>query len=173
MLIRNANSEDIAALARVHAESWRSAYAAIMPPQFLADLDEARSAMRFTENMAKPSQICVVAEDAHDGIVGFASGGPERTGDPIYRGELYACYLLQPHQRRGAGTRLFCEVAAQLERAGFNSMLAWVLVQNPACGFYEKLGGTRLRQQSIKIGNVEFPEVAYGWPDLRALRVKT
>jgi hypothetical protein len=42
-----------------------------------------------------------------------------------------------------------------------------VLKNNPACGFYECLGGQFLREKQIKIGGADLLEVAYGWADIR------
>ncbi len=71
--------------------------------------------------------------------------------------------------RRGIGAALVGRAAESLRAAGFNSMLVWVLAENPACHFYERLGGTRIRTQSITIGGIALEEVAYGWRDLAPL----
>ena len=60
-------------------------------------------------------------------VVGFADGGPERGGDPVYCGELYAISILDTYQRQGIGRCLTQAVAERLLRAGFRSMLLWVL----------------------------------------------
>jgi hypothetical protein len=45
------------------------------------------------------------------------------------------------------------------------SMLVWVLAENYARGFYERLGGALVGEQEITLGGVALREVAYGWPD--------
>jgi hypothetical protein len=50
-----------------------------------------------------------------------------------------------------------------------NSMLVWVLRDNPSRGFYEALGGEYVREQAITIGGANLIELAYGWPDTMAL----
>lgn len=45
-------------------------------------------------------------------------------------------------------------------------MMVWVLKNNPARGFYERLGGKYLYEKPIQIGAEELMEVAYGWRDL-------
>jgi hypothetical protein len=37
----------------------------------------------------------------------------------------------------------------------------WVLEVNPACGFYERLGGRRLAEKRAAMGGEVFVEVAY------------
>lgn len=96
-------------------------------------------------------------------VCGFASGGRERSGNPDYQGELFAIYVLQFAQKLGAGRLLFDAVAQRLLKEGYDSMLVWVLERNPACGFYEAMGGNRVGQKDERFGDVVLSEVAYGW----------
>ena len=50
--------------------------------------------------------VTFVAEGG-GGIVGFSCAGPERSGDPTYRGEVYAIYILRAFQDQGLGRQLF------------------------------------------------------------------
>ena len=61
-------------------------------------------------------------------------------------------------------------MARRLVADGFKSMVIWVLKDNlKARAFYEALGGVRISEKTITIGGAELIDVAYGWPDLRAL----
>ena len=55
-----------------------------------------------------------VAENDAGEIVGFACGGPERSGDPVYTGELYGIYVLPEYHRRGIGRRWIVKDLAAL-----------------------------------------------------------
>jgi GNAT superfamily N-acetyltransferase len=110
-----------------------------------------------------------VAEDAQGTIVGFASGGPERSGDPVYTGELYAIYLLAQHQGKGMGRHLVISLVHRLLQEGMRGLLLWVLAANPARTFYERLGGQRVYEKTVTIDGVALLEVAYGWRDVHAL----
>ena len=57
----------------------------------------------------------------------------------------------------------------ELQRREFNSMLVWVLKDNPCRAFYERLGGAPAGEKEIEIGGKKLVEVAYGWSDLDAL----
>jgi GNAT superfamily N-acetyltransferase len=96
-------------------------------------------------------------------IVGFVSGGPERSGDSLYSGEVYAIYILPAHQRKGIGRLLIREAVQALLAQGFSNMLIWVLSDNPSRTFYEALGGEFVREQPIQIGAQTLTEAAYGW----------
>jgi len=170
MNIRPATEADIPAIARVHVDSWRTAYHGIVADSYLSQLSYAKSAAGHRHRMAQPGNIQLVAELPHHGIVGFLSGGPERSGDSRFSGKLYAIYLLDAFHRRGLGTALVQHWALRLHQASLPSGLVWVLAQNQsAATFYERLGGKFLREQIITIGTQQLPERAYGWEDLGTL----
>ena len=156
--IRAAIPEDASSIARVHVDSWRSTYAGIVPAEYLASLSYRNRESMWKEALTtdRPGTSCFVAETEGGDIVGFANGGPEREGGRIYRGELYAIYILEEYQRMGLGHRLFSSVAQRLLSDGFDSMLLWVLEDNhPAIRFYESLGGERVGRKTVTIGGVE------------------
>ena len=172
--VREAGPADAAAIARVHVDSWRTTYCGIVPDDYLAQLSYAERERRWQSDLinaesGQSAYFVYVAEDESGQIVGFASGGPERIGDPVYTGELYAIYILAAHQGNGMGRRLVQSLAARLVQAGMRSMLVWVLADNPSRHFYEALAGEPVRQQPIEIGGVMLDEVAYGWPDTSLL----
>ena len=171
MNIRAALPADAHGIARVHVDSWRTTYVGIVPDKVLARLSYGNRE-RFWHNVLteRDSQTVVfVAEDNAGQIAGFASGGPEREGIEGYQGELYAIYLYADSQARGAGRQLTVNVAQALAARGLNSMLAWVLADNPACGFYEALGGNQITSKDITIGDATLREIAYGWPQIQTL----
>src|SRR5215471_14604966 len=108
MLIREASPTDAAAIALVHVDSWRTTYAGIVSADYLANLSYARREQFWCDILSTPTPSgCVyVAAQETGGIVGFASGGPERSGNALYRGELCAIYLFASYQRQGLGRRL-------------------------------------------------------------------
>ena len=167
--IGEAKPKDAAAIARVHVDTWRTAYAGILPDDFLDSLQYANSEAVWSAAIAadRPGACLLVAETAEDEVVGFAYGAPEREGKPVYRGEIFAIYVLQAYQRQGAGRRLFSAAARRLHKAGFDAFLLWVLKDNlPARQFYESLGGAYLAEKTITIGGTDLVEVSYGWREI-------
>jgi ribosomal protein S18 acetylase RimI-like enzyme len=181
--IRPAVPDDAFGIARVHVDAWRTTYPGIMPTKVLANLSyETRERVwrRNLETAGQDGTVLYVAErtppDASDTaqsqvgeIVGFAGGGPERSGDPDHAGEVYAIYVLEPYQRRGVGRQLFCAVTSRLAEAGMRSLLVWVAAQNPSRRFYEALGGAPVRERQEESGGAPLDEVAYGWSDVAPL----
>jgi len=173
MIIREANSADIPALSRVQVDSWRTTYAGIVPTDYLASLSYEQQGRIWGQYFSTLSDTAAmyVAEATAGEVIGFAHSGPERTGNPLYTGELYAIYLLAAYQRQGVGQQLTRAVVNGLLRHGLSSMLVWVLADNPSRAFYEALGGQYVAAQEITIGTARLTEVAYGWRDIRRLAV--
>ena len=166
MTIREAVPGDAAGIARVHVESWRTTYPGIMPQAHLDALsytDRERTwAEILTNNGPGRSLTSVAATDAGE-IVGFVSGGREKTGDPDFGGEIYGLYLLQSHQGKGLGRRLVQAFARRLSQEGYTTLLIWVNAQNPARHFYEALGGLSARTGQRTIQSVLYDDLGYGW----------
>ncbi|MDE2490456.1 MAG: GNAT family N-acetyltransferase [Elusimicrobia bacterium] len=172
MKIRPARLEDCETIARVHVDSWRTAYRGLVPDEVLDGLSVADRARARREQFVRngASQSSLVAEDPASGIVGFSIAGPARSGPERYDGELYAIYLLASVRRRGLGRRLFAESVAALRAFGHRAMLVWVFEGNPpARAFYERMGGRLLPDKKfLEIGTALLPVVAYGWDELPA-----
>ena len=175
MNIREARSTDALALGRVQVDSWRTTYAGIVPADYLASLSYEQQGQFWGQIVSTLSGAAAmyVAETATGKVVGFAASGPERSGNEVYQGELYAIYLLEAYQRQGLGQQLTQVVVNGLLQHGLLSMLVWVLAANPSRAFYEALGGQYVAEQEITIGAARLTEVAYGWQDIRGLAVRT
>ena len=173
-IIRPAKPADAQAIARVHLASWRTTYRGIVPDAYLASLSVDQRTAMWANALARSGggRSVHVAEDEAGTIVGFATGGPERTDHPSFRGELHAIYVLAEHQRQGLGRRLLLPVVVALIDAGITSLLAWVLADNPSRRFYESLGGTPIAEQRIDIGGASLTEVAFAWPTLIPLATR-
>ena len=171
MNIRIAKVDDVAAIAKVHVETWRTAYKDVLPSDFLAELSYEQREGLWRNLVTDPSygRFVYVAEGEHGQIIGFASGGPERSGKTPYVSELDAIYLLLPYQRRAIGSRLAVILVNRLIQEGLASLLVWVLAANPARKFYERLGGQLVYEKPTIIGERSLIEVAYGWQDARTL----
>jgi|HubBroStandDraft_2_1064218.scaffolds.fasta_scaffold93191_3 L-amino acid N-acyltransferase YncA len=168
MNVREARLGDARAIAEVHLASWKTTYPGIIPQEYIDGLRVEDGAARWTERITEADSTILVAED-EAGVFGFAAGGMPLHPVDGYEAELGAIYLLATHQRQGAGRELVRRLASELEGQGFRSLLVWALKENPACDFYQALGGKAIAEKSIEIGGVLLPEVAFGWTDLSVL----
>lgn len=164
--IRLGVAADARSIAQVQTLSWQSSYAGIIEDNFLGSLDADKKAEWWAKAISQ-GMTTYVAEVGNE-IVGFASGGKGR--DPIngIEGELYAIYILKEYQGSGIGKALFQTIVQYLLSREIKSMFVWVLKDNPSRGFYIGLGGQKLKEATVKIGDQELIEEAYGWEDLNS-----
>lgn|SRR5215469_1913932 len=170
--IRPATANDSRYIAEVHVAASKATYHAIFPPSVLEVFTVEKREMMWQEILSEPrtDSITLVACDPADVMVGFASGGAERTGNLPCDAELYAIYLLEAVRGQGIGTLLVRRLARDLQSKGFSSMAVWVLALNPYRKFYESLGATVIGEKTIERGGQPFLEIAYGWQDLNTLQ---
>jgi GNAT superfamily N-acetyltransferase len=171
MKIRKAVLSDAQNIAIVHVDSWRTTYKGIVSDEFLTNLSyEERK--RLWENVI-PNGNVFIAENEEGQIVGFSSGGKERTGKyKKYDGELYAIYILKEYQGKGLGKKLIQPIINDLKKSNINSMLVWVIEDNSARYFYESLGGIRIDSEIVEIGEKKVKEIAYGWEDIETIEYR-
>jgi ribosomal protein S18 acetylase RimI-like enzyme len=167
--VRKATVADSAGLAKVQVDSYRIAYAGILPQDYLDQFTYAEQEQDWRELLSTGLDgLLYVAESQEDEITGYALGRPGVTDITPFDSELVALHGLQPFQGKGIGRQLAKAMAAQLKEAGCTSMMLWVLADNQrARQFYEKLGGELLDQ--TQFSGAGAAEVAYGWPSLDSL----
>ncbi len=167
-IIRKALPEDVKCIAKVHVDSWRSTYRGLVSDEYLSKLKyEDREKLWRSAFESKTRFIWVVEVDGQ--VVGFVSGGKERTGKYGYDGELYAIYLYEQYQCKGIGKELVKSFINDLLQAGFKSMLVWVLAENSSTKFYEYFRPIEVDRDQIEIDKIIFEEIAYGWKDINSM----
>jgi ribosomal protein S18 acetylase RimI-like enzyme len=173
---RAATPDDAQALASMHVASWRETYADLLPAKLLSSLSVEARAAAWVKVMREPAtgRATVIYLAEHErAIVGFGACGAQRTRnlkDKGYDGEVSAIYVLREFQKRKIGTRLFREMASDLERRGFGAAALWVLRDNSrARRFYEHHGGKVIAEKEDVRDGAVLIELAYGWPDLKEL----
>ncbi|MGH8001512.1 MAG: GNAT family N-acetyltransferase [Brasilonema sp.] len=172
MIVREARLEDASAIAKIHVNTWQTTYRNIVPDDYLASLSYEKREMSWVQILSTAQEgnhFTYIVENEVGQIVGFISGGPERTKDSVYQGELYAIYILKAYQQQGIGRYLTQTLVKRLYELGFHSMLVWVLADNSACGFYEALGGQKVYEKQDERGGNILNEIAYGWTDTLGL----
>jgi GNAT superfamily N-acetyltransferase len=165
-VIRAGRVADAPAIARVHVDSARVAYRGLVPRAHLDRMSYADRESSWRPMLANEGMVTFVADEPRAGVVGFANGGACLADGLPSDGELYAIYVLASHWGRGLGAQLLRAVAGALAERGFSAMGLWVLRDNPACRFYESLGGTRAGGGETFMGGACLPKVAFVWPRL-------
>ncbi|WP_053219007.1 GNAT family N-acetyltransferase [Virgibacillus senegalensis] len=159
--IRKAEKTDAEAIARVSVASWLSTYRGIVPEKILQKITHEQRTEAFKKRLNDKQHLLYIAETETGTVVGFINGGPERTGNTSFNGEIYSLYILDEYHHRQIGRQLVNVLAEQLQKDGIDSMLVWVLEENPSKGFYEHLGGKQIDRQFL--AELEAYEIALGW----------
>lgn len=151
--------------------TWQEAYRGLFPDEFLANLSVDRRTGYWETGLRDPEaggmDMVVVAEHAREGLVGFASAGPNRGEEDAFQSELLTIYVLPAFQAQGLGHRLLLAISNALRERGYTSLIAWVLAANrQARAFYEALGGRLVGEKEETWGDQQVREVAYGWTSL-------
>jgi len=167
LVIRAAEVDDAAAIATVHVDTWRAAYAGMIPQSYLDSLtvqNRSTGWVRLLER-GEVGGFTLVSEGHDRRVVGFASAGPSRSHRRYFQGEISQLYVLPAFQQGRHGRRLFLAAANRLAETGHTGLIVWVLADNPARQFYEKLGGVKVAETQRPFAGVLLREIAYGWED--------
>jgi ribosomal protein S18 acetylase RimI-like enzyme len=157
--IRSATAADAAAIATVRADSWRAAYAALIPAAALAEATGPASVSAYTEVLITRSCAGILVAEPQQPrppghqVIGFASFGPERDAagqlmpppeaspSGSAAGELYAIYVRPAYWGGQAGWQLLTELVSRATAQRYDSLTLWVLEANDrARRFYERAG---------------------------------
>ena len=142
-MLRLAHVSDEPAVARLHADSWRTAYRGILRDDFLdgavvANRRELWSA-RFAE-INRTDQLILVSEECGE-IQAFACAYLD--ADPEWGTLVDNLHVVPGLKGKGLGRKLMAAVAEDVQRHALHPVLhLWVYEQNDqARRFYERLGG--------------------------------
>ncbi len=163
--------EDAPRLGEISVLGWQKAYTHILPADLLQGLSVETRAGRMRERLMSlegRSSFWLVGVDENDLPWGFAECGPPVTAKDAYDVEIHTFYVHPEAQGCGIGRRLMLEAVRRFVELGHRSMIVWTFRDNAACAFYEKMGGRIVRHSTYTVGDVSYPDVAYGWDDLPA-----
>lgn len=168
LFVRPATRDDAADIARIDVETWRASYAGILPDKVLLGLTTARLASEWQSQLSRRPDDVRVAEWTGAGVIGFGSCGAIRNTVDGLVGEIHTLYVSPDFQGRGVGRALLMALFRRLVASGQLSAAIWVLRENQARFFYERMGGRLVAHRKIPIGGQPIPALAYGWRDLVA-----
>jgi GNAT superfamily N-acetyltransferase len=166
--LRGATVSDCAAIAHLHAESWRSAYRGILSDDYLDTRAHSERAelweTRFSQRDSNPFFVILAEIGAR--LAGFACVFPNE--HPNFGSYVDNLHVAPDLTRKGIGRRLLADVGSRLvadQTPG--GVYLWAIEQNnSARQFYSSVG-------AIEVGSDEFAmpdggivrEVRCFWPD--------
>ena len=163
--IEPATTRDAEPIARLDVETWQATYAGILGTPYLVGLSAARRATGWTHVIRRAPDDVQVAVNRDRDIVGFGSCGICR-GEPGFTVEVFTLYVAPDWQNQGVGRRLLLAMFGRLVAQGHHAAVIWVLRENPARFFYQRLGGKEVRRKLLPFNGMQVPASGYGWSDL-------
>lgn len=164
-MIRRARMNDAAAIAEVEVETWRTAYAGILDDRLLLALSPARQARRWQAELRRPHGAVRVWDEPSQGVTGFAHGGALREA-LAWDAEVFMLYVHPDAQGRGIGRALLQGLFEDFLEDGRRSVLVWVLANNPARFFYQRMGARLALQRDIPFYGRTVAVLGYSWSDV-------
>jgi len=162
LVLREATIADLGPLAELHVRTFNETHVGPFGSGPTCSTRESQWREKLSESDA--THFVLVLETAARQLVGFIWCHPA-TDNPGWAARLNKIYLLREYQRRGLGKRLVAAAVDRLLEHGLSSMALFTEPDNePACQFYQQLGGER---QLNERGDFEG---MYGWADLRKLK---
>jgi GNAT superfamily N-acetyltransferase len=137
-IVRAAGPADAGRIAEVNIRSWRAAYAGIVPSAILDGMEAEPRRLTWLGRIADLGQRTLFVAELDGRVEGYVLSGPARDHDlPELAGEVYAIYVDPDAQGRGIGRVLLDAASNELQDAGFEPLVLWVLTANaPGRGFY-------------------------------------
>jgi ribosomal protein S18 acetylase RimI-like enzyme len=140
---RSASHSDAAAIAALHADSWRRHYRGAYSDAFLDGDVIADRLTVWADRLREPNprRYTIIAEDG-GGLIAFAHTAFD--DDPTWGALLDNLHVAPGHKRRGVGSQLLALTARAVIERG-TGLYLWVLEQNvDAQAFYEARGASRV-----------------------------
>ena len=174
---RRAKKEDAGAIAQIHYSSSNDLYLSLFGSNPMASFD-VKSRERYWANQihstdqGHPGNFILVADAQSLGPLGFIAITLSQDYGEKPSANLNSIYILSEFCGRGIGKSLFKHSVNWLVAKKVYELDVWVLEKNPACKFYESLGGKRLESiNHLQIASSKALEVAYKW-DLMDVKAK-
>lgn len=160
--IRKADPRDADAIAEVHHEAWRGAYAGIIPHRALTAMINRRGGEWWANAIRRAATVLVI--EIGGKIAGYATLGRNRARELKQQGEIYELYLRPECQGIGLGSRLFSAARQRLADHGLKGMVVWALEENEnALAFYAGAGGRDIAEGVEVFDQKALKKVAFVW----------
>ena len=154
--IRPAVPGDEQVLAHIQTESWKTAFADILPADELERCTNLQKAEKMYHDVLRREGCNMAIEFVAGQPHCIAAWGKNRCdlGDAV--GELICIHSLQDNWAKGYGSAMMHYVFTQLEQQGYESVILWVFEANTrARKFYEKQGFSLTEEKKLINGIAE------------------
>ena len=167
--IIDASPEDAAAVAKVHAASWKATYRGILPDTYLdTEVDVERA--DYWQSALDTRRYRIVKLARVSGEVAGLIALHDDPEDEGYDFTIEHLHILPGYKGQGLGRYLMKSAAETAQAGGAENLCLWVFEENVAAiGFYERLGGMTDAHGTDKFAGGDAPDRRIGWHDLDKL----
>jgi GNAT superfamily N-acetyltransferase len=162
--VRPASSDDAGVIGQIHVDSWRAAYAGLIPDEVIDAHSAHGRAEQWRTRLESADMETTWVAEVNGAVVGYTCAGPARDDDldPAHDDEVYEMYLLPGAWGRGVGRALLQTTLDDLGGRGYRAGVLWVLEMNArARRFYEAAGWTADGATKACFGEESAPAVRY------------
>lgn len=146
--VRSAQAADVPDIARIQIDTWRTAYASILPAPVLASLssEDAEQMWAIAANTPPTPRHHVLVAQEQQWLVGFAAVGPaddleEGDPDPAATAQIGPLLVEPRWGRRGHGSRLLAAAVDHARSDGMTRAIAWIPLGDAASlSFFRSAG---------------------------------
>jgi GNAT superfamily N-acetyltransferase len=163
-ILRPATKDDAVMIANLHASSWRIAYRGLLADEYL-DNDLAGERIAYwSAKMTKLTdrEFIIIAVNHEGDIEGFIAVMDQPESG--YVALVDNLHVRPDLKGRGIGKVLMQTAARRLLVSGRTNYYLWVLNGNePACRFYESIGGIPEDERTVHFGGKDVRATRFGW----------
>ncbi len=170
MIIRKASIYDSIGITKVYIETLKSSYKSFIDKDYVESVSFDKQKRLFMNRLNKENLI-YVAESKIGEIVAFAIPEVSKDANGNNRGEITMVYVLDRFQGEGIGFKLIQKSVKTFIKSNINSMVMWVLKDNPSNGFCESLGGEPKETKLVQLGTLDYVSIGYVWKDLESCEI--
>ncbi|WP_051341615.1 GNAT family N-acetyltransferase [Pseudonocardia spinosispora] len=168
-LVRAATPDDVDEIVRIQADTWRAAYAELVPEAALERLSGPAARAAWTAAVAAGDGHHVLVATEGEWIVGFCAVAPADEDEPELAAGLaqIVTLLVEPRWgRRGHGRRLLGAAFELLVADGAEGAIAWLPEQDVASrACYDRIGWDPDGMvRTLDAGDRELREIRLGGP---------
>jgi GNAT superfamily N-acetyltransferase len=144
-IVRKALISDAEPILKVQNQGWLDTFQTIIGTEKVKAIVQKRTVQEWQKILQSTNTITYVIENNERQVVGFAGCGPKRESMDGFPGEIYGLYVLKAYHRTGCGKALFQASADYLKSRNLIPFAICTFSDNPACRFYEKMGGSIIK----------------------------
>jgi ribosomal protein S18 acetylase RimI-like enzyme len=150
---------DAEALTTLYRDTWRYAYAGVIPGPGLERMLARRGSGWWRRLHDAGARVLVI--EFGDELAGYALIGRCRGGPG---GEIQELYVRPEFTGLGFGRKLFEAARAEFRARAIAPLTIWCLAANTlGCGFYRSMGGRETGRSRERIGGADLEKLRFSW----------